>query len=223
MKHLVTLALNVGVLLLLAAIGYIKSSEENRGFFRLLFLGSPGLAARGCASSPPFAQSVQLLPQRGRVPGHSRRRQRRCRTSPFFQRDPSRSAIAEPLASSSLFLPTTAVLLMAYVGRPALPVDFQFACCRGGCLPTHPSRGSTTGRRKDTSAMPSSSLDPDHRVATNGNVLEFPAMTSRTIFTETPGHYMVPYSDAGRRLTDRRPADVRRAGFSRQTQSTSGN
>lgn len=198
LKHLVTLALNVGVLLLLAAIGYIKSSEENRGFFRLLFLGSLVLLLGDATVLLPSLNQSNLfhsavvflaIPAAGSVVAAPRR----------FSNETHPISHHAMIAIVLLFLPTTAVLLSAYVGRPALPVDFS------SVLPRRLPSDSSLARlydwtQKSTSANAVFVVDPNHRVATNGNVLEFPAMTSRTIFTETPGHYVVPYSDAGRRL-----------------------
>ena len=197
-KHLVTLALDIGVLLLLAGIGYIKSSDENRGFLRLLLLGSLVLLLGDATILLPSLNQSNLfhaavvflaVPAAGSVVAASRR----------FLGD--RNPMSRPgmIAIVMLFLPTPAVLLGAYVGRPPVPVDF------GAVLPRRLPFDSPLAQfydwaQKNTSPNAVFVLNPHYRVATNGNAQELPAMTNRSIFTEIPGHYLAPYPDADRRL-----------------------
>jgi len=196
-KHLITLALSVGVLLVLAGIGYLKSSEENRGFFRLLALGGLVLLSADAAIQLPasnqsnfFHAAVILLaiPAAGSVIAAGR-------SFPSWKYPVHVTATAGIVL---LFLPTTAAILAAYVERPPVPVNFDLL------LPRRLPPDSALARLYDWAEESSESdavfvLDPTHRVATNGNALEFPAMTNRTLLTELPGHYMAPYPDAVRR------------------------
>ncbi len=198
MKHLITLALSVGVLLLLAGIGYIKSSEENRGFFRLLVLGGLVLLVADAAIQLPslnhsnfFHAAVVFLaiPATGSVIMAARR----------FTDGSIPVSFRATAGIVLLFLPTTVVLLGAYVGRPTLPVDFSSVLPRR--LPfDSPLAQFYDWAQRNTSPEAVFVLNPEHRVATNGNVLEVPAMTNRAIFTELPDHYMAPYPDAKRRF-----------------------
>jgi hypothetical protein len=197
-KHLVTLALNVGVLLLLAGIGYIKSSEENRGFFRVLLAGSLVLLLGDATILLPSLNQSNLfhaavvflaVPATGSVVITSRR----------FLRERNLVNHRAMLAIVLLFLPTSTLLLTAYIARPAVPVDFDSVLPRR--LPADSALAQFYGwAQKSTSLNTVFVLDPRDRVATNGNTLELPAMTNRSIFTEIPGHYVVPYPDAERRL-----------------------
>jgi len=198
LKHLVTLGLSVSVLLLLAVIGYIKSSEENRGFFRLLILGSLALLVGDAAIQLPSLNQSNLfhsavvflaIPAAGSVITSARR----------FSSEDNQVNLRATIVLVLLFLPTSAAVVSAYLSRPSLPVSFDQV------LPQRQPADSSLAQlydwiRKSTPADAVFVLDPGHRVATNGNVLELPAMTNRTIFTEVPGHYMAPYPDAGRRF-----------------------
>ncbi len=216
LKHLITLGLNIGVLLLLAGIGYIKSSEENRGFFRLLLLGSLALLLGDATIMLPSLNQSNLfhaavvflaVPAAGSVITAARR----------LSEESNSINHRRMIAIVLLFLPTSAVLLTAYVGRPAVPVDFDLVLPRR--LPSDsPLAQFYDWVQKSTKADAVFVVNPEHRVATNGNVLELPAMTNRAIFTEVPGHYMAPYPDAMRRFDMARrltsgnavsPADIR--------------
>ncbi|MFB3905258.1 MAG: DUF2298 domain-containing protein [Acidobacteriota bacterium] len=196
LKHLITLALGVSVLLLLAAIGYITSAEENRGFFRLLILGALALLFADAAIQLPslnnsnfFHAAVVFLavPATGSV---------------VLGRRAAGTAQVSFRATAAivlLFLPTSVLFLGAYVARPPLPVDFSEVFPRR--LPADsPLSEFYDWARVHTRPEAVLILNPEHRLATNGNVLEVPAMTNRAIFTELPDHYMAPYPDAPRRF-----------------------
>lgn len=97
-------------------------------------------------------------------------------------------------------LPTTLLLLAAYLARPALPLESQ-----GANLARLPAQESLNlvyeWARTETSQDAVFVLDPKNRVTMAGNTAEFPTLAGRALFTEARQHYLVePYPDAGYRV-----------------------
>jgi hypothetical protein len=98
------------------------------------------------------------------------------------------------------FLPTTALLLVSYLGRPPVPLAYQ------GTDLMRASDGTGLGElyawaQAETSPEAVFVLDPRQRVTMTGNTAEFPALSRRKLFTEHIKHYLVEgYPDARQRV-----------------------
>jgi hypothetical protein len=98
-----------------------------------------------------------------------------------------------------LFLPTTILVVIAYLNRPAIPLRFD-----GENLVRTPDETGLSElydwAREMTAPQSVFVLDPRQRSAMVGNTAEFPAFSHRAMFTEHFTHYMVDmYPDVRRR------------------------
>lgn len=98
----------------------------------------------------------------------------------------------------ALFIPTALGTLVAFTGRPGLPLAF-----RDAQLIRLPETGPL-GRFYDwvRARTPRDAVfivDPSDVVKMSGNVSELPAFTGRTLFTDQRSYLTAPYPDAGAR------------------------
>lgn len=217
--NLATIVLSIGPLFALAVVGVARAPWRQREFLRALTLGAAALLfanalimmqngnhsnffhAAVVLLSVPAAASVLWSPT---APG------------------PWRSEAVRAAVVAAVFLPTTVLLLAAYVHRPALSADFQ--ALRLARVPSDSAlallyRWIQEATGHDAIFV----LDPGHQVTMAGNIAEFPEMTGRVLFTEHRDHYVVaPYPDAdvrmglaGRLLSGQAADDAERAYLSR--------
>ncbi len=104
-----------------------------------------------------------------------------------------------PALVFAAFLPMTICALVAYTGRPGLPLEFQ-----GRTLHRGPNQDSLDQFydwvRSQTPADAVFICDPMKPVKMSGNVAEFPAFTERVLFTDHPTYLTRPYKDAALRV-----------------------
>jgi hypothetical protein len=100
-----------------------------------------------------------------------------------------------PAAVFATFLPVTALTLLSFTGRAALPITF-----RGAELIRLPEAGPLARFydwvRRDTPPDAVFIQDPDHPVKMSGNISELPAFTRRTLFTDQPNYLTTPNPDS---------------------------
>ncbi|MBI3950386.1 MAG: hypothetical protein HY314_08025 [Acidobacteria bacterium] len=197
LRHLATVASSVLLLASLAVVGLLRASSDRRLFLGTLFLAAVLLMAANVAFLIPlsnesnfFHAAVVLLA----VPGAASI----LRSKPTEGQSITRAGCAARIAL--VFLPTSLLLMAAYLHRPALPATFE-----GPCLARLPKDSDLAllyrWVQAETSPDAVFIIDPRHRVTLCGNIAEFPAMTGRVIFTEHFRHYMVePYPDSKKRF-----------------------
>jgi hypothetical protein len=99
----------------------------------------------------------------------------------------------------ALFLPTTLLVVIAYLNRPAIPLKLE-----GEILERTPDETGLSElygwARDKTESQSVFVLDPRQRNVMVGNTAEFPAFTHRAMFTEHFAHYIVDvYPDVRKR------------------------
>ena len=103
-----------------------------------------------------------------------------------------------PTLLFAVFLPTTVCALLAFAGRPGLPLDF-----RGQALHRAPEQDPLNQfylwARSQTPADAVFISDPRQPVKMSGNVAEFPAFTARALFTDHATYMTRPHRDAALR------------------------
>lgn len=193
-RHLISVALSISLLGLLALLGFIRATGKRRRFLGMLLAAAALLLVADAAIIMPsanqsnfFHAAVVLLavPAAGSIlhagpgSGHPTANPRRA------------GAIA------LVFLPTLALLLASYWNRPALPADFTGV--RLARLPQDSDLALFYWWAQDEAATDAVFVfDPRHRITMAGNIAEFPAITGRTLFTEDPAHYLVGSSPEAR-------------------------
>ncbi|MCC7353648.1 MAG: hypothetical protein IT330_07800 [Anaerolineae bacterium] len=187
MRHLITSALSLSLLGLLAWLGFVRALGERRRFLGMLLVAAALLLASDAVIVMPsanqsnfFHAAVVLLavPAAGSI-------LRRMPGGEYATASPRRA-----VAIAAVFLPTVAVLLAAYWNRPPLPADFAHP--RLARLPQDSDLALLYRWAQDETATDAVFvLDPRSRIAMAGNIAEFPALTGRTLFTAESGHYMV--------------------------------
>ncbi len=198
MKHLMTVTLSILPLLILAYIGWRRSSPEQRPLLTtLLVAGALLLVACSTIVLPAWNQSncfhaaVVFLA----VPGGA------IILRPNGGAKTSGASVGRALAVGALFLPTTILVVLSYVDRPPVPVTFE------GTRIARTAEDTTLAMlyrwvQKETPLNAVFVVDPrlsSMRVC--GNTSEFPAMTGRALFTQELAHYIVsPYPEARRRV-----------------------
>jgi hypothetical protein len=191
------IAMSISVLLGLAILGLYRARSENRRFLTALILSALLLLVVNASfvlmagnQSNLFHAAVILLA----VPASaSVFKQNRLTLRPVVDR-------RLLFATVAVFLPTTLVVLSSYINRPALPISFDSAE-----VTRTPENSDLANMyawaRKETAPNAVFIVDPQNRVAACGNTAEFPALSSRTMFTEDSDHYLTkPYADAGARV-----------------------
>jgi hypothetical protein len=200
LRHSVTVVLSIAPLLILALIGLNRTPKGEKQFVQVLFVTAAVLLTANCAFVLPswnqsnfFHAAVVMLaiPAAGSI-----LRRNRC-----TQKDePNRHNFIGFAALVLMFLPTAALLLSSYVGRPSLPVIFE-----DQTLKRMPQESDLAGLYRWVQGHTQKNAifvtDPRRRVAMVGNIAEFPAMTGRAIFTEETKHYLIAaYPDAKTRF-----------------------
>lgn len=192
-RHFISVALSVFLLVILAIIGLVKSRQEERQFLGMLMLAAFALLGLELAFSLPagntsnlFHAAVVLLavPASGSILGAG---------------PTGKSSVASGRRATLIvlvFLPTLLLLLAAYINRPPLPASFQAQ--RIARLPVDSDWAHFYRWAQDeTDPRSIFVVDPGERIAMCGNAAEFPAITGRSIFTEHHSHYLVePYADS---------------------------
>ena len=196
-RDLVTIVLSVLVLVVLAAVGLIRASRNQRPLLLALFFAAVLLLVANAAFFIPpgnesnfFHAATVLLA----VPAAGSIFRGGTKTEKVT---PNYHFVA---GTTLVFLPTVLLLLAAYVDRPQLPASFD-----GPRLARLPEDSDLAlfYRWVQTETSPDAVfiLDPRRRVTMCGNTAEFPAMTGRVLFLEQLNHYLVePYPDAKRRV-----------------------
>jgi hypothetical protein len=96
---------------------------------------------------------------------------------------------------AAALLPATASTLLAYAGRPPMPI-----AASGRELVRTPDQEGLQQLygwiRRETSWESIFIADPEAPVKMSGNVSELPAFTARTLFTDTPSYLTTPNRDA---------------------------
>ena len=191
-RHVITVASSIFLLVILAVLGLIKSKKIDRELLGILTCSALVLCLLDLIFSLPagntsnlFHAAVVLLavPAAGSI---------------VHRNSKGESSISRRLAFGIVlvFLPTFAVLVTAYLNRPPLPASFQSE--RIVRTPFDSDRARLyQWVKNETDARAVFVVDPRERTALCGNAEELPAMTGRSIFTEDYRHYMVePYADS---------------------------
>jgi len=197
-RHAASVGLSVGPLFALALFGSSRISAGRRRFTQVLMLGAFVLILGSVVLRFPSTNESNFFHAGGvllAIPAAA---------SVFRKEDASGglSAVRWRVAAVILFFSLTPLLLCeSYLGRPAIPVALA------NRLPERTPADSDLARlyewvRKETPQKAVFIIDPTaDRVTAGGNISEFPAMTSRCLFTERGDHYLVePYADAARRI-----------------------
>ena len=200
LQNLMTIILSASMLIILAAVGIGRAPEEHRPFLQLLCFAAVVLLCADLAFALPvgnqsnfFHAAVVILaiPAAASILRGEPANKRRERTP---------HGVAGFVVLLLIFLPTTLLLVSAYIQRPPLPATFDKA--RLIRLPDDSGLADLyRWVQNNTSRKAIFVIDPRIRIAMLGNITEFPAMTGRTIFTAERDHYMVePYPDAKTRF-----------------------
>jgi hypothetical protein len=97
----------------------------------------------------------------------------------------------------AMFAPVTAATLFAYANRPAMPI--AFGASRIARAPADDLQRFYDWVQRETPRESVFISDPAAAVKMSGNASEFPAMTSRTLFTDLPNYLTTPNRDAALR------------------------
>lgn len=200
LQHLMTVALSISPLMVLALIGMRRTPPGHRSFVQVLISAAIVLLGASAAVVLPswnqsnfFHAAAVMLAVPAAAASFAHRTVAHATKGFRSRRIPSALVV-------SLFLPTGLLLTAAYLRRPALPASFETV--RLSRLPSDSALAHLyQWVQMNTDPASVFVLDPRRRVAMAGNIAEFPAMTGRAIFTETLRHYMVqPYPDARKRF-----------------------
>ncbi len=188
LRQVISVALSIFLLVILAFVGTVKSRQEQRPFLGILILAAFVLLGLNVAFLLPagnasnlFHAAVVLLavPAAGSILSRKR------------------SAISlRSVVIFLVFLPTTLLVLASYINRPALSAGFQSE--KIARLPANDDLSRLyQWIQNETDPKAIFIIDPRERVTLCGNAAELPAMTGRAIFTEDQDHYMVePFPDS---------------------------
>jgi hypothetical protein len=197
LRHLLTVLLSIFPVAALAFYGLRNAPRDRRQFLAILFLSSLALLALSVTFSLPAGNQSNMFHAAAvllAVPA----------AGVVFRREPSGDSYAfsngRAVMIYVIFLPTLLTLIAAYVYRPALPASFESVH-----LARVPQDSDLAAlydwARNETEPDAVFIIDPRDRFAFCGNTAEFPAMTSRVIFTEHFRHYIVePYPDSRMRF-----------------------